>query len=149
MTKQHLLKNSMDIQIKKLGAGDEAILERVAIDVFDEAIDFNLLKLYLAEPNHSMIVAIKAGEVVGQIRAVIHKHPDRPDELYVDNLGVTPTLQRQGIATKLLDAMLGVGKSLGCEEVWLGTESDNTQAKGFYESYGVKPETMLMYLFKL
>jgi ribosomal protein S18 acetylase RimI-like enzyme len=149
MTKQHLLKNSMDVQIKRLASGDELILERVAVDVFDEAIDFKRLRLYLAEPNHCMMVAIQADEVVGQIRAVIHKHPDRPDELYIDNLGVTPTLQRQGIATKLLDAMLGLGRGLGCEEAWLATESNNSQAKGFYESYGVKAEAMVFYLFKL
>jgi ribosomal protein S18 acetylase RimI-like enzyme len=149
MTKQHLPKNSMDIQIKHLKVGDEAILGRVAIDVFDEAIDLNYLRIYLAEANHHLIVAIKEGEVVGQIRAVIHKHPDRADELYIDNLGVTPTLQRQGNATKLLNAMLGLGKSLGCEEAWLATESNKGQAKGFYESYSIKPEGMAFYLFKL
>jgi ribosomal protein S18 acetylase RimI-like enzyme len=138
----------MSIEIKHLKAG-EAVLERVAIDVFDEDIDPSYLKAYLAEPNHHMIVAIQEGEVVGQIRAVLHKHPDRPHELYIDNLGVAPSLQRQGIATKLLDAMLGLGKTLGCEEAWLATESDNAQAKGFYESYGIKPETMAFYLFKL
>jgi ribosomal protein S18 acetylase RimI-like enzyme len=139
----------MDIHIKRLVAGDEAILGRVAADVFDEAIDRNYLSSYLSEANHHMIVAIKTDEVVGQIRAVIHKHPDRPDELYIDNLGVTPTLQRQGIAKKLLDAMLELGKTLGCEEAWLATESNNSQAKGFYGSYRVEPEPMVMYLFKL
>jgi ribosomal protein S18 acetylase RimI-like enzyme len=139
----------MSIEIKHLKPGDEAVLEHVAIDVFDETIDPNYLRTYLAEPNHYMMVAIKAGEVVGQIRAITHKHPDRPQELYIDNLGVTPTLQRQGLATKLLDAMLELGKSLGCEDAWLATESNNTQAKGFYESYGIKPEGMAFYLFKL
>lgn len=140
----------MGIQIKQLAPGDEAILGRVATDVFDEAIDPDYLRSYLAEANHHMIVAIQAHEVVGQIRAVLHRHPDRPPELYIDNLGVTPTLQRQGIATKLLDAMLGLGKTLGCEEAWLATESNNTQAKGFYESYkALDPEPMVFYLFKL
>ena len=95
----------MDIQIKHLKVGDETILEHVAIDVFDETIDPHYLASYLAEPTHHMIIAINETEVVGQIRAIIHKHPDRPDELYIDNLGVTPTLQRQGIATKLLNAI--------------------------------------------
>jgi ribosomal protein S18 acetylase RimI-like enzyme len=137
------------IRIRHLKVGDEAVLERVAADVFDEAIDHNYLSSYLSEANHHMMVAINAGEVVGQIRSVIHKHPDRPPELYIDNLGVTPTLQRQGIATQLLDAMLGLGKTLGCEEAWLATESNNNQAKGFYESYKSKPEPMVFYLFKL
>jgi ribosomal protein S18 acetylase RimI-like enzyme len=137
------------VEVKHLTLGDESILERVAADVFDEAINPKLLTAYLAEANHHMIVAVKNGEVVGQIRAMIHKHPDRPDELYIDNLGVTPSSQRQGIATKLLNAMLELGKNAGCEDAWLATEQDNTQAKGFYETYGIKPETMAFYLFKL
>jgi ribosomal protein S18 acetylase RimI-like enzyme len=136
-------------QIKQLQVGDEAVLERVAADVFDEAINPKLLEAYLAQANHHMIVALQNGQVVGQIRAVIHKHPDRPSELYIDNLGVTPSLQRQGVATKLFSAMLELGKNLGCEDAWLATEQDNAQAQGFYETYGVKPETMAYYLFKL
>jgi ribosomal protein S18 acetylase RimI-like enzyme len=139
----------MTLEIKQLGPGDEAILERVATDVFDEMIDPYYLRNYLSQTNHHMIVAIKDDEVVGQIRAVVHKHPDRADELYVDNLGVTPNMQRQGVATKLLDAMFELGRALGCEEAWLATESNNSQAKGFYESYRVKPEPMVFYLFKL
>jgi ribosomal protein S18 acetylase RimI-like enzyme len=139
----------MDIEIKRLSVGDEAILEYIATDVFDEAIDPKLLTAYLAEANHHMIAAIKNGEVVGQIRAVIHKHPDRADELYIDNLGVTPSLQRQGIATKLLNEMLELGKSLGCKDAWLATERDNEQAKRFYESYGIKAEATVAYFFKL
>jgi ribosomal protein S18 acetylase RimI-like enzyme len=139
----------MNIEIKHLVVGDEAVLNHVAADVFDEAISSKLLTAYLAEANHHLIVALKDGEVVGQIRAVIHKHPDKADELYIDNLGVTPSLQRQGIATRLFSAMLELGKTLGCEDAWLATERDNEQAKRFYESYGVKPETIAFYLFKL
>lgn len=139
----------MSIEIKHLGVGDEAVLNHVAVDVFDETIDPKRLTAYLAEANHHMIVAVKNGEVVGQIRAVIHKHPDRPDELYIDNLGITPSLQRQGIATVLFNAILELGKNAGCEDAWLATEQDNHQAKGFYETYGVKPEATVAYFFKL
>lgn len=139
----------MDIHIKRLEPGDEAVLERVAEDVFDEAIDSGRLSAYLAEPNHHLIVAIKAGEVVGQVAAVVHKHPDKPDELYIDEVGVTPALQRQGIATQILGAMLAFGKELGCEEAWLGTENTNRQAKEFYASFGAASAPIVMYTFKL
>jgi ribosomal protein S18 acetylase RimI-like enzyme len=136
------------LELKHVQPGDEAVLGQVAADVFDETIDSKLLTAYLSEANHHMIVALKDGEVVGQIRAVIHKHPDRPDELYIDNLGVTPSLQRQGIATKLLNAMLELGKILGCKDAWLATEQGNEQAKRFYESYGIEAEGMMFYLFE-
>jgi aminoglycoside 6'-N-acetyltransferase I len=139
----------MDIEIKHLVVGDEAVLHYVAADVFDEAIDPKLLTAYLTETNHHMIVAVKNDEVVGQIRAVVHKHPDRTDELYIDNLGVTPSLQRQGIATKLFNAILELGKNAGCKDAWLATEQDNDQAKGFYKTYGVKAKATVAYFFKL
>ena len=139
----------MDIHIKRLVPGDEAVLERVAEDVFDEAVHPERLTAYLAEPTHHLIVAVKAGEVVGQVAAVIHKHPDKPTELFIDEIGVTPALRRQGVATKLLNAVLELGKKLGCEEAWLGAEDTNQQAKGFYESFRVEAEPVMMYTFKL
>ncbi len=143
------VENRWKFSLNIFSVGDEAVLARVAADVFDDVVTGAWLTAYLAEPNHHLMVAVTSDEVVGQIRAVLHRHPDRPPELYIDNLGVTPTLQRQGIATKLLGAMLELGKHLGCEEAWLATEHDNSQAKGFYESYGVRPEAVAFYLFKL
>ena len=139
----------MNVEIKRLTSGDEAILGRVAEDVFDKPVNAKRLSAYLAEPTHHLIVAIKAGEVVGQIAAVLHKHPDKPTELFIDEVGVTPALQRQRIATKLLGAMLEFGKTLGCEEAWLGTENANDEAKGFYESFGVEAKPIVMYTFAL
>ena len=139
----------MTVEIRQLGVGDEAVLERIAEDVFDDAVDPKRLVAYLAEPNQYLIAALKDGEVVGQIRAVICKHPDKADELFVENLGVTPAQQRQGIATELLEVMLGLGKKLGCEEAWVPTERNNTQARKFYESFGVEAEPTVMYSFSL
>ncbi|MGX9179430.1 GNAT family N-acetyltransferase [Mesorhizobium sp. BHbdii] len=70
-----------------------------------------------------MIVAVADG-VVGQCAAVIHRHPDKVSELHIDEVGVSPAFLRQGIATKMLDAMFEFGRELGCEEAWVGTEPD-------------------------
>jgi ribosomal protein S18 acetylase RimI-like enzyme len=139
----------MQIEIKRLTAGDAAILDRVADEVFDEPVDPRRLAAYLAEPGHLMLVALAGLEVVGQCAAVIHRHPDKPTELYIDEVGVTPALQRRGIARTMLDAMLVLGKTMGCEEAWVGTEPDNQPARGLYESHGVAAEPFVMYAFKL
>ena len=94
----------------------------------------------VSPPDHHMLVALYAGEVVGQVAAVIHRHPDKPTELYVDDVGVTPAPQRQGIARRMLDEMLAPGKALGCEEAWVGTEPDNGPARGLHESRGARAE---------
>jgi ribosomal protein S18 acetylase RimI-like enzyme len=139
----------MQIAITRLTADDAALLDRVADDVFDEPIDPRRLAAYLAEPNHLMIVALADGNVVGQCAAVIHRHPDKVTELYIDEVGVAPAWQRRGIARQMLDAMFALGKSLGCEEAWVGTEPDNVAARGLYETRGVTAEPFVMYVFKL
>jgi ribosomal protein S18 acetylase RimI-like enzyme len=140
---------STDVEIRRVGPGDEALFERVAGEVFDAPVDRARLAAYLAEPGHHMLVALHAGEVVAQVAAVVHRHPDKPTELYIDEVGVTPALQRQGIARTMVDAMLALGKALGCEEAWVGTEHDNVPARALYERYGVAAEPFVMYLFKL
>ncbi|MEZ5557931.1 MAG: GNAT family N-acetyltransferase [Pseudomonadales bacterium] len=62
------------------------------------------LRRYLARPDHLMFVAIADGCVIGQVLAVVRYHPDKPTELYVDDLGVAPEHQRRGIATRLMRA---------------------------------------------
>lgn len=136
----------MDLIIRHLGAGDAGLLARVAPDVFDAAIDPARAQAYLADASHHLIVAIVDGEVVGQCAAVVHRHVDLPTELYVDNLGVTPALQRRGIARQLLDAMYAWGAGVGCTETWVGTETDNAPARALYRSYGVEAETFALYL---
>jgi ribosomal protein S18 acetylase RimI-like enzyme len=137
------------VEIRRVRPGDAALFDRVAPDVFDQPIDAARLAAYLREPNHHMLIAMRDGEVVGQCAGVVYRHPDKPAELFIDEVGVTPALHRQGIARRMLDAMLALGKTLGCEEAWVGTEPDNAPARGLYESYGVEAEPFVMYLVKL
>ena len=96
------------------------------------------------------MVAIVGGEIVGQVAAVVHRHPDgRPTELYIDEVGVAPAFQRRGIARSLLDAMLAFGKELGCQEAWVGTEPDNVAAKALYEARSAPADAFAMYVLRL
>lgn len=96
------------------------------------------------------MVAIADGQVVGQVAAVVHRHPDgRPTELYIDEVAVAPAQQRQGIARRMLDAMLALGKDLGCQEAWVGTEPDNVPARYLYESRSAPVEPFAMYVLRL
>jgi aminoglycoside 6'-N-acetyltransferase I len=139
----------MELEIRRVKPGDEPVFDRVAEAVFDEPIDPGRLAAYLAEPGHHMLVGLHAGEVVAQVAAVIHRHPDKPTELYIDEVGVTPALQRHGIARRMLDEMFALGKALGCEEAWVGTETDNGPARRLYESRGAVADPFILYLFKL
>jgi aminoglycoside 6'-N-acetyltransferase I len=137
------------VELKRLSPRDAHVLDRLAEDVFDEAIDPERLHRYLDEPGHMMIVAIDEGVVVAQCAAVVHRHPDKPSELYIDEVGTAPSHQRRGIARLLMEAMFDWGRELGCEESWLGTELDNVAANALYRGFGGKSAEMAYFEFEL
>lgn len=139
----------MTIDLKRMQPGDEGDFAAIAPAVFDEPIHPERLAAYLREPGHLMLLAFEDDLVVGQCSAVIHRHPDKPVELYVDEVGTASTHLRQGIATLLVEAMFAWGRQLGCREAWLGTELDNLEANGLYRKIRGKGETMAYYEFVL
>ena len=139
----------MTITLKRMQPGDDLDFTEIAPDVFDEPINLERLAAYLDEPGHLMILAFEDERVVGQCAAVIHRHPDKLTELYVDEVGTASTHLRQGIATSMLEAMFAWGRELGCHEAWLGTELDNDAANALYAKIGGKGEKMAYYEFEL
>jgi ribosomal protein S18 acetylase RimI-like enzyme len=140
----------MTIEIRRLGPADVAAFDRVAEDVFDHAIDRAQLATYLATPGHVFIAALADGVMVGQLAAVLHRHPDlRPAELYIDEVAVAPRWQRQGIATRLVETAFALGRELGCAEAWVGTEPDNLPAQALYRRHSLPAVPFAMYVFKL
>ena len=134
------------IEIRHITLANAGLLGNVADDVFDLPVDPERLVRYAAAPGHLMLVALDGNLVVGQASAVIHYHPDKPTELYIDELGVSPRWQRRGIGRQLLDALLKIGRTEGCEEVWVGTEPENVAANTLYGRWA-QGETFVMYVW--
>lgn len=139
----------MTIEIIRLTAANADLLRNVAEDVFDTEVVTARLRAYLAEPVNLMIVAVDGDLVVGQAAAVIHKHPDKPDELFIDEVGVSPDWRRQGIARRMMQALFAHGRSMGCQASWLATEEDNLPARRLYESFGEDGVAIVMFDFDL
>ena len=140
----------MSVGLRLLGPGDAHLLDRVAKEVFDEPVDPSRVRAHLAEPGHLLLVAMDGDLVVGQCAAVIHRHPDKATELYVDEVGVAPSHQRRGIARQMMERMLAEGRRRGCEEAWLGTEPGNEAAHALYAAIGGEPpDTFALYAFDL
>jgi len=140
----------MPFTLKRLSAGDEAVFSHIAPEVFDEPVDAARLHAYLRTSGHIMVLALEGDLVVGQCAGVLHRHPDKPTELYVDEVGTASTHRRQGIARLMLDAMFAWGRELGCSEAWLGTELDNIAARGLYDQRSpTEAEAMMFYLFAI
>ena len=124
----------MDFQI--LGADDLAVLDCVAGDVFDQAVDPRWWAQFLADPRHHLAVALEEGLVVGFASAVCYVHPDKPPQLFINEVGVAPTHQRRGAARRLLELLLAKARVLGCSEAWVLTDEDNAAARAAYAAAG-------------
>lgn len=135
--------------IRVLGRDDGSILDRVAADVFDNPIDPTWSAEFLRDPRHHIAVAIEDGVVVGIASGVHYLHPDKPPELFVNEVGVAPAFQRQGVGRALLRALFEHAKTLGCCEAWLGTDETNTAARRMYASVGGIERPMLLVGFPL
>jgi len=139
----------MPIDILRAGPGNSGLFARIAPGVFDEAVDPERLEAYLLAPGHVMVLARLGDLVVGQCAGVVHRHPDKPAELYVDEVGVADDFLRQGIARRMMASLFDWGRELGCEDAWLGTECDNVPANTLYRALGGAEDTISYYEFKL
>ena len=126
----------MGIEIRLLTPGERSVLDQVADDVFDHPIDPRLATEFLNDPRHHLAVALDGDQVVGFVSAVHYVHPDKAAELWINEVGVAPTHQGQGIAKALFGAMLDVGRDLGCREAWVLTNRWNEAAMRLYTSCG-------------
>lgn len=120
------------MEIVRVTAANMGLLNRVNDDVFDAAIDTARLAAFVARQGHALFVAVAEGQVIGQIACIMHLRPDLPNEMYIDNLGVAEAWRRQGIARRLLDAVVELARAEACVTVWVATEPDNMAANALY-----------------
>ena len=133
--------------IKVLSLSDLSLLLKVAEDVFDNSVDENLAVEFLNDPRHHIVAAIDDGVMIGFASAVHYIHPDKPPELWINEVGVAASHQKQGIGKAIMKEMLRLGQQLGCENAWVLTEKENEAANGLYKSAGGVGSYAVMYEF--
>jgi ribosomal protein S18 acetylase RimI-like enzyme len=124
------------MELMLLAPDDGWRLKNVAPEVFDNAVEPGWAQEFLADPRHHIAVAIEDGCVVGFASGVHYVHPDKPAELFVNEVGVARTHQRQGLGRAVLQRLLDRGRALGCVSAWVLTDRDNVAAQGLYGSVG-------------
>jgi aminoglycoside 6'-N-acetyltransferase I len=139
----------MALEIRILRAGDEHILGNVADGVFDRPVDDALRSEFLRDPRHHLSVGIEDGVVVGFASGVHYVHPDKPPQLWINEVGVSPSHLRKGMAKGVLSALLSVGRELGCTEAWVLTDETNAAARALYRSSGGVETPQIMVSFPL
>lgn len=144
----------MSVEIMTLQAEDAHLLNQVAEGVFDNPINPKSLRTFLNDPRHYIVIALEdlcecEPRVIGMATAVIYIHPDKNDEMWINEVGVTKRYRRRGIASQLLEALLANAKAQGCEEAWVATDIDNKAARCLYRKAKGVEEQVVMYSFNL
>lgn len=140
----------MAVEIRMLGPADAPVLRSVAPDVFDGPLDPELTAEFLSDARHHMAVAIDDGVVVGMASGVHYVHPDKPAELWVNEVGVAPTHHGRGLGRQLMRALLDHARTLGCIEAWVLTHRENAAARRMYAAAGgMEADSPLLIAFAL
>jgi ribosomal protein S18 acetylase RimI-like enzyme len=139
------------LEIRLLTPADLAVLERALPDVFDYPINRTLAEEFLAAPDNMLAVAVQAGTVVGMASGIVYVHPDKPRQLFINEVGVAEGVRRQGIGQRLVQALLAEARKRGCTEAWVATEEHNEPARALYESLQGKedPDRAIVYTWQL
>ena len=146
-----LSRNIVASEIKILRSSDQAVLDNIAAGVFDNALDPRLVVEFLSDDRHHLAVAVDQGQVIGFASGVHYVHPDKPPELWINEVGVALSHQRRGIGKAVIQALLQHARHLGCGEAWVLTERSNHAAMRLYASTGGQeaPNDQVMFTFFL
>lgn len=119
--------------------------------MFDGALDPALVDEFLRDPRHHLAVAIDGRQVVGFASGVHYVHPDKRAQMFINEVGVSPTHQGRGLGKALVQKILERARHLGCEEAWVLTERDNQAAMRLYASTGGEQSAgdEVMFTFRL
>lgn len=124
-----------DLAVRRMQPADLPLV-LAAGDLFDDAPRPDMAARFLAHPDHHLFAAIVDGQLIGFVSAVAYLHPDKPVELWINEVGVRDDFQRRGIGRRLLQAMLAHGRVLGCGSAWVLTNSGNRAAHRLYAACG-------------
>lgn len=141
----------MTIVVRMLGNDEAGALANVADGVFDDPVRPELAAEYLADPRLHLAVALDGDLVVGMASGVHYLHPDKPAQLFINEVGIAPSHQRRGLGRRLVETLLTHGRGLGCYEAWVATEVDNEPARQLYLSTGgiADPTPAIVFTYRL
>jgi len=139
----------MSVTIKRLGPGDEAILDLLARDDADFDLEGRSAELpplkpsmahrYLANPSVVHWIAFQDRVVTGFLYcAHLLLRTDPGQELLLYEIGVRKAYRRKGVGRALLDHMARWMQSNDISEVWVC--ADNRVAVDFYRGCGFTSE---------
>jgi GNAT superfamily N-acetyltransferase len=136
------------IDVRMLDASNATLLDNAAPDVFDNPIDSRWSAEFVRDPRHHLAVAVDGGQVVGMASGVHYVHPDKPPELWINEVAVAATHRGSGVGRRLVERLCERGRELGCGQAWVLTDHMNVAAMRMYASAGGVPHPMPAIMFE-
>ena len=124
----------MDIRL--LGPEHTDLLRAVEPGLFDHPVDAAQARAFLQSPLNAIVLGMDAGRAVAFASGTVLLHPDKPQALFVNEVGTRASHQRRGFGTAVLRALIAHARDRGCKGVWLGAEPDNAAALALYRRLG-------------
>lgn len=110
------------------------LLKQVADGVLDNPVRDEYVSAFLSGNQNIFFIAVHQHTVVGMVSGVIHNHPDKPKELWINEVGVGNAYRKRGIAKRLLNTIIDHARKCGCVGAWVLTRKDNRAANALYAS---------------
>lgn len=141
----------MSIEIVLLSTANAELLKDIAPEVFDHEINPQYLEAFLGDPRHIMYLAVDNNVVVGMASAVEYFHPDKPPQIWINEVGVALSHRKRGIGRQLVQELVASAKDRSCVYAWLGTSTDNVAAQACFSSVPEveTPQPFLLYEWEL
>jgi ribosomal protein S18 acetylase RimI-like enzyme len=130
----------MTLELRRLGPGDEALVEALATREPRTAL--------LDDPQAVLLAALEDGSPVGFVLAYeLQRRHGHAVTLCIYEIEVHEAHRRRGIGTRLLRELEALARERGVAEAFVLTEADNTAAMRLYESAGGTAEEVVMWDF--
>lgn len=147
----------MPIEIKRLQAHEVSLFQDLLI-LFNEVFECDdphlpsqmYLHELLAKQDFVTFVVLQNGKVLGGLTAyILAKYYSEGAELYLYDLAIDPEVQRQGLATQLMEEIKNFCKSKGILNLFVDAHEDDLHALEFYRFTGGKGEKVILFNYDL
>jgi ribosomal protein S18 acetylase RimI-like enzyme len=120
------------VTVRRLGPGDEQVVERLA----EQAPPERAAEL-LADDRTVFLVAFDESEPIGFVLAyeLLRRHGE-PSQLFVYEVGVATEVRRRGVATELMREVGRIARARGIRRGFVLTNEANEAAMELYRSLG-------------
>jgi ribosomal protein S18 acetylase RimI-like enzyme len=124
------------VEIRRAERGGEEGV-KAAEHLFDDPIDLEATRRFLAEDGNLLLIAYVDDEPAGFVSATELTHPDEVEpELFLNELGVDERFRGRGLGRSLVERLWQVAQERGCRGMWVLTDEGNVPANRVYAAAG-------------